>query len=1460
MRQKSFILALCLLFLTGLLYAQTPVTIIQDADGINFFELYRGGLYFWKTTGTCKDPIINANIRNVSYLSGENPAIANIARSCSMLPYYTQNVVRDDTYFYFIDSGSIVRLPLSARDGAAFQQLPNPIAVSEPPGVLATEYIQSGFLGFWRIYWCEQYTLKNQTYIKSAYVNGSDVKTECAISGLVNIEQMDVYKYYDSSANPTLHRAVFYIDETHNLYRCDLVDGASITYLKDYVYAFKIQRTSEGVDRILCLRNYSPGKNKNTQTLGLPATYGEVYSVVPDSGASSLIASSNVTTYMTSLDTDPDFVYWSELSPSGTPDTITIKKKSLVDSSPVLTMYTGSGNSIENLRTDGEYFYYITNESSRNVIARLRTDLPPRQLDFQARYLEAIQTVQSINTGPYPEVALVAKKPTIVRGYASEVINTFGTQYRPGARLRGWMNNVEFPYQLNSAINPILTNEPMSVLRNDKDKSYIFQIPPSWLQEGTLRLQMTINPLGISPETGSATNVIERSFYVIEKGAPCMVFIPVRVAGLSNITNITYPWFWEIISRARTFLPIEDITVHYQSTDIAEYNFPWSYDGYEMPGDEDYIVFSLWCRDQTSSDPSGCSRTHWVGMLNAGTSTFNGQGIIGGDSMAVRLSTANETGFLPNAPYGGRTLAHEYGHNCGMGHVECGNNIDPPYEVTYPFDLCTIGPNDPLGYYGFDPQSWTVIPPTSLGDLMSYSTTRWTSSFTWDVLMNETPYKKDDADPLLKISLSEASAVRETSQLFVSGSYIEKTSEGNFGRFYLFPAGKAPIKKVAESYLEAKENKSKAASATIQLLDAQENVLSETPVSAKEVLGDNSERLFFAQYIQFIDSAKYIRLIIDSVQIAEKIISDNPPTINISKFEQDEAAEKIHINWDAYDPDGDPLTFIVQYDPGDGSGYQTLQNDMPLFGTILDTSTLKATNNGLIRVIAGDGVLSAIAISPSFKIKDHPPKGFIAGARNQQRFNYGNPIIFNGFVFDPDSGGSTPPAISWDINNGQQVITTTLGELRLDNPPPGPITVTMNAVDADSNPVTTTVRVEISPLVIPTITQPITIDGNCSEFGYEQGARVVRQFDDSSEFEVRLAYYFFGKLYVAFTGLKYKSGSSPYAMAGISIDKNASGDTWAQSDDVSFLVDENGNCYQGAGTGAGGMPTLTNPEPGFVAMINRGAETWSAELEIDESLFGGAEHAVRIWLAEYWLNYVGNDYGWPSSQWYDQPHTWAPAYIGINPPLPTNLPPVADAGADQNMISDGNIEIQLDASASYDPDGDPLTFSWIQDSGPGVTLSDSTAVNPIFQLPTITSPTQFDFTLTVNDGSLQSNPDTVSIIVSPQPATPVPTATPSPTPEETPTPTPTSTPEETPTPSPTPTETPDVTPTPTPTPEITPTPIETPTPTPISSITIQDVANYILGKRNFTPSEFDEADINNDGKVDIADIVYRLNK
>jgi len=91
----------------------------------------------------------------------------------------------------------------------------------------------------------------------------------------------------------------------------------------------------------------------------------------------------------------------------------------------------------------------------------------------------------------------------------------------------------------------------------------------------------------------------------------------------------------------------------------------------------------------------------------------------------------------------------------------------------------------------------------------------------------------------------------------------------------------------------------------------------------------------------------------------------------------------------------------------------------------------------------------------------------------------------------------------------------------------------------------------------------------------------------------------------------------------------------------------------------------------------------------------------------------------------------------------TNTAPVADAGPDQRIVV--GAEAHLDGSASSDPDGDALTYSWQlvqRPAGSQAVLDDPRAVRPTF---VVDVPGSYAASLTVSDGSLSSAPDTIDL-------------------------------------------------------------------------------------------------------------------
>ena len=96
--------------------------------------------------------------------------------------------------------------------------------------------------------------------------------------------------------------------------------------------------------------------------------------------------------------------------------------------------------------------------------------------------------------------------------------------------------------------------------------------------------------------------------------------------------------------------------------------------------------------------------------------------------------------------------------------------------------------------------------------------------------------------------------------------------------------------------------------------------------------------------------------------------------------------------------------------------------------------------------------------------------------------------------------------------------------------------------------------------------------------------------------------------------------------------------------------------------------------------------------------------------------------------------------------LPSNLPPIADAGSDQTRQE--GVVVQLDGTGSFDPDDGIAAFLWRQTAGIPVVLSDPADECPFFQAPDVgIAVEQLTFTLAVEDAAGQCTTDSCTVSI-----------------------------------------------------------------------------------------------------------------
>ena len=526
--------------------------------------------------------------------------------------------------------------------------------------------------------------------------------------------------------------------------------------------------------------------------LGNPITYqgsGMLLNLSLTAGSSDLVefdAGANFRITSVAVDKDRIFMTRSPKTGGGAPDLLRRRapaNASLFNLGDPDYATIALNREFRSLRTTGRLVYF----AHGNSVQRIGTDAPAIQLDFAAYGIEVTQGVQDLNN----TVPLVANKRTFVRGYAKVAANTTKfSEFDVPAQLRVHRTvkvlgvNVDFPV----AGSPFLPVQAPTVkaaaslqsVRTNLDTTFQFEIPPEAIEEGDLEFTFLLNAGREVPETGDnplANNSVSATLSAHPVPYQTLVFAPMRSGLPYYDPHGPNSGFGDILARAQSLLPIPGFRVYLRSDPVSKPVVTLTgihSRSFSMPDDASASL--MWLSIARTFD-DGPGNSHYVGMFPEGVSGFNGQGYTPGHSLIMRMTTVPVTGAPWNSIYAGRTLAHEFSHNLGFQHIAsdmtCGSQVPAgPYD-TLPngASACTMGAtdlNDVATAVGFDPISWTVVPPAADGDLMSYATKRWTSAYNWKRMYNlfvpqvgafglaapakPAPIRAAGTDPLLVVS------------------------------------------------------------------------------------------------------------------------------------------------------------------------------------------------------------------------------------------------------------------------------------------------------------------------------------------------------------------------------------------------------------------------------------------------------------------------------------------------------------------------------------------------------------------------------------------------------------------------------------------------------------------------------------------------------------------------------------
>jgi hypothetical protein len=206
---------------------------------------------------------------------------------------------------------------------------------------------------------------------------------------------------------------------------------------------------------------------------------------------------------------------------------------------------------------------------------------------------------------------------------------------------------------------------------------------------------------------------------------------------------------------------------------------------------------------------------------------------------------------------------------------------------------------------------------------------------------------------------------------------------------------------------------------TVEALDSGGNVLQSSQFTlAPAFYGEDETNVTstFTVYFTHDASIQRLALLENGVLAATLTAGSSTPTIQLTAptGNQTYNGDPINITWTGNDADGDSLIYTVQFSADDGATWETLGVDLTNENLEVDSSLLNATTQGLLRIVASDGlnVVSAESATP-ITVMPHPPSVLINTPMAGDVFVGDQQLFLDATVIDMQDGFLDGPNVQW---------------------------------------------------------------------------------------------------------------------------------------------------------------------------------------------------------------------------------------------------------------------------------------------------------------------------------------------------------------------------------------------------------------------------------------------------------------
>ena len=645
------------------------------------------------------------------------------------------------------------------------------------------------------------------------------------------------------------------------------------------------------------------------------------------------------------------------------------------------------------------------------------SNLAPGAVNLKVEAIEVTQGIQDLNNS----VRLVQDKRTFVRVYASSSKNTYWT-YAYLRVKRGAQERTVYPLNGYFGHLPVSTNPK----RSELDDAFLFELPAGFRQ-GTVSITAYLNPdtewrdptpaeYDYSDNVKSVTVSFEKvpplylvlyriHYYV---GSELQYTPPSHAMQLVSWLQRAYPVsqviFWTRKRLWPTLAEVDPDSSHLTNPSCNKINaslnirrtfdtvmsglYPMETLYYGMVIDNGYFM-------------RGCS---W------GKNKKVASGPTGDPAIAGRAT------WDVDGSYGDWYGAHELGHSLGRGHANfCGAEGGPPYPYPEGRISPTVDGNTAL--YGFDIQTRKIYSPFWT-DVMSYCKYEWISDFTYEGIMGELLSAQTARTP--STVFAPYKAVRSAQGGRYQGLLVRGTIDLTTGRAELLPAWVMPttlppsVPVPGDYTIVLRGVRGELARYPFQ----PEPVTAGPPLQTAPDMERNVTGLFFSEMIPYAAGTLEVAILgPDGSQLASVQAGANPPTVTVLSPNGRErvSGRTLTVTWTAQDPDGDPLSFLVQYSADGGFTWETLATGISSTRLPIPVEDLVGgTQYARVRVWASDGIHTAMDESDSnFTVPNHPPTLRILSPEASTQVVVNQTLNLEAEVYDVELGSALGETVQW---------------------------------------------------------------------------------------------------------------------------------------------------------------------------------------------------------------------------------------------------------------------------------------------------------------------------------------------------------------------------------------------------------------------------------------------------------------